>query len=102
ILQQTEGDAVTNPVCEHENYARLESVINQVCERSGILKTELTGGSRRIPVVQARQAVCYLGVERTGLSATAVGRSLSISKMSASTGVYKGKYLNVAYKVDLR
>ncbi|MBN2530794.1 MAG: hypothetical protein JXR76_30685 [Deltaproteobacteria bacterium] len=101
ILQQTEGDAVTNPVCEHERYARLESVTNQVCEQSGILKTELTGGSRRKPVVQACQAVCYFGVEKIGLSAAAVGRYLNISKMSASTGGYKGKDLTVAYKVDL-
>ena len=101
ILQQTEGEAVTNPVCEHERYARLESVINQVCEQSGILKTELTGGSRRIPVVQARRVVCCLGVEKIGLSAAAVGRYLNISKMSASTGVYKGKDLASEYKVVL-
>ena len=76
-------------------------MINQVCEQAGILKTELTGGSRRKPIVMARQVVCYFGVEKIGLSAAAVGRYLNISKMSASTGAYKGKDLAVEYEVVL-
>ncbi|MBN2342227.1 MAG: transposase [Deltaproteobacteria bacterium] len=101
VLKQAEADIPLQTVSLQERYALLEKVVGQICSQADLRLDELTGGGRRKEIVVARQVICYVGVKQIGLSAAAISRYLNISKMSASTGVQKGKERIAEYEICL-
>jgi len=71
--------------------ACLENLLTSVAEKFGLKATELSGGSRRREVVEARGVISYVAVRVGGLGPTRLGRLLRVSRQSVLRGVTVGK-----------
>jgi hypothetical protein len=67
--------------------ACLENLLRSVAEKYGLKVTELSGGSRRREVVEARGVVSYVAVRVGGLGPTRLGRLLRVSRQGVLRGV---------------
>lgn len=71
--------------------AYLKNLLTSVAAKYGLNVTELSGGSRRPEVVEARGVVSYVAVRFGGLGPTRLGRLLRVSRQSVLRGVEVGE-----------
>lgn len=57
----------------------LEELSNRVCKKKGVSLTELTSGSRRRELVNARRIISWIGVHELGYSGAEVARYLGVT-----------------------
>lgn len=65
----------------------IERICRQVCDCQGVSLGELCSGSRRRPVVMARQAVAWIAVREVGYSGAEVARHLGVSNSCITRSV---------------
>jgi REP element-mobilizing transposase RayT len=68
----------------------IERICRQVCDCQGVSPGELFSGSRRRPVVMARQAVAWIAVREVGYSGAEVARHLGVSNSCITRSVATG------------
>ena len=81
--------------------ASLENLLTSVAEQYGLKVAELSSGSRRREVVEARCVVGYVAVQIGGLGPTRLGRLLHVSRQSVMRGVQIGEQLMVKNRWEL-
>ena len=91
ILKRAETDTAMKVVPETERAEKFARLLSLVSEKSGYSIEELIGKGRRRDLVKYRRLIVYLAVKHLGLTATAVGRTLSLSAPSALKAMNKGK-----------
>ena len=69
----------------------IHSLIEAVASRLGLSRAEVTGGSRRRQVVEARNLISHVAVRGFGMSLIEVSTSLRVSKQSILRGVEIGE-----------
>ncbi len=69
----------------------LDNLLTSVAEKYGLKVGELSGGSRRREVVEARGVFSYVAVRLGGLGPTRLGRLLRVSRQSVLRGVDIGE-----------
>ena len=62
----------------------------------------MTSGGRDRHLVRNRQILCFIAVKHLGMSLTAVGRSLNISKVAVLKSVNKGLEIVQQDSVDVK
>jgi len=82
--------------------AYLERLLRSVAEKYGLKVAELSGGSRRREVVEARGVVSYLAVRVGKLRPTRLGRLLRVSRQSVLRGMELGEQVIIkkGWKVE--
>ncbi len=70
--------------------AAMRNLITDVALRMGLSTSEITSGSRRHGIVEARKAISYLAVRKIGLSLTKAASILCVSSQSVLRGVEEG------------
>jgi hypothetical protein len=73
----------------------LESLLTSVAEKYGLKVTEVSGGSRRREVVDARSVLSYVAVRVGGLGPTRLGRLRRVSRQSVLRGVEVGEQVMI-------
>lgn len=66
-------------------------VSTHLCDQFNVAPAELLGGSRRRPVSEVRQLLCYTGCSHLGLTMPELGRVLNVSKQAVSTALTKAE-----------
>jgi chromosomal replication initiation ATPase DnaA len=69
----------------------IHSLIEAVASRLGLSRAEVTGGSRRRQVVEARNLISHVAVRGFGMSLIEVSTSLRVSKQGILRGVEIGE-----------
>jgi len=82
--------------------ACLEKLLTSVAKKYGLKVTELSGGSRRREVVEARGVVSYVAVRVGGLGPTRLGRLLRVSRQSILRGVEIGEQVMIRNGRELK
>ena len=82
--------------------ACLENLLTSVAEKYGLKVTELSGGSRRQKVVEARGVVSYVAIRVGGLGPTRLGRLLRVSRQSVLRGVEIGEQVMIKNGWELK
>ncbi len=80
----------------------LDNLLTSVAEKYGLKVGELSGGSRRRKVVEARGVVSYVAVRLGGLGPTRLGRLLRVSRQSVLRGVDIGEQAMVKNGWELK
>ena len=91
VLKETENARPSLHLSDEKKSAAFERASAQLRERFDVTSSELLGGSRRRPVSEVRQLLCYTGCRHLGMSAPEVGLSLSISKQAVLKSVTKAE-----------
>ena len=81
--------------------ASLDNLLTSVTEQCGLKVAELSSGSRRREVVEARGVVSYVAVRIGGLGPTRLGRLLHVSRQSVLRGVQIGDQLMIKNRWEL-
>jgi chromosomal replication initiation ATPase DnaA len=81
--------------------ASLENLLTSVAEQYGLKVAELSSGSRRREVVEARGVVSYVAVRIGGLGPTRLGTLLHVSRQSVLRGVQIGEQLMIKNRWEL-
>jgi REP element-mobilizing transposase RayT len=90
ILEQM-GEAELESAVQSEVTARdLSLLIQEVAARFGLSPCEVTGGSRRRQIVEARAVVSYAAIRRYGMSLTEIAHLLHVSVQSVIRAVKTG------------
>jgi hypothetical protein len=82
--------------------ACLENLLMSVAERYRLKVGELSGGSRRREVVEARGVVSYVAVRGGGLGPTRLGKLLRVSRQSVLRGVKLGEQVMIKKGWELK
>jgi len=80
----------------------LEKLLTSVAKKYGLKVSELSGGSRRREVVEARGVVSYVAVRVGGLGPTRLGRLLRVSRQSILRGVEIGEQVMIRNGRELK
>jgi chromosomal replication initiation ATPase DnaA len=73
----------------------IDDIVGAVASRCGVGAEEIRSSSHRPTVVTARALVAYIAIRRHGLTPTAVGRALGISRRSAMRAFVRAQQLGV-------
>jgi chromosomal replication initiation ATPase DnaA len=84
VLQRLDG---TLPPIVRDARAVVGRLCERVGERFGVSRGEIASASLRREVLTARAVVSHMAVSHYGLSLSAVGRCLNVSKQSIARGV---------------
>ena len=93
ILDEAEEKRVEAGLRQKAPLGAIDSLIETVASRCELSRAEVTGGSRRRSVVEARALISHVAVHGYGVSLTEVSRALGVSKQSVSRGVEMGEQL---------
>ena len=68
----------------------LQELCNRVCKREGVSSGELTSGSRRRKLIEARRIVSWIAVHELGYSGADVGRHLGVTNSCVTRFIASG------------
>ena len=102
VLKQAEPEMLNLAMTESGRAIQYGRLLTQVAEMAEIDVPFLTSGGRDRNLVRNRQILCFIAVKHLGMSLTAVGRSLNISKVAVLKSVEKGRDIVQQNSVDVK
>ena len=102
VLKQAEPEMLTPSMTESDRAVRFDQLITRVAAMANIDASLMTSGGRDRHLVRHRQILCFIAVKHLGMSLTAVGRSLNISKVAVLKSVAEGKVIVQEDGVDVK
>jgi putative transposase len=102
VLKQAGSEMLTPSMTEPERTIRFDQLITRVAAMADIDASLMTSGGRDRHLVRNRQILCFIAVKHLGMSLTAVGHSLNISKVAVLNSVAKGKAIVQEDGIDMK
>jgi REP element-mobilizing transposase RayT len=93
VLNEDELSVESKSRLHHEGWT-LDRLIAWVCEHCDVQPPELYKRSRENPASKAKALICYLGVEKLGLTSAEIARHLKVSRPAISKWLSKGRALS--------
>jgi putative transposase len=102
VLKQAESEMLTPSMTESDRAIRFEQLITRVAAMADIDASLMTSSGRDRHLVRYRQILCFIAVKHLGMSLTAVGHSLNISKVAVLKSVKKGLEIVQQDSIDVK
>ena len=102
VLKQAESETLIPATTNSERAIQFERILTHVAAMADMDVPLLTSGGRDRHLVRHRQILCFIAVRHLGMSLTAVGRSVNISKVAVLKSVEKGREIVQQNRMDVK